>query len=298
VCNHIPWRRPIASLNYLLSSHVWRQDHNGFSHQDPGFLDHVVNKKAEVIRVYLPPDANCLLSVTDHCLRSRNYVNVVVAGKQPAPQWLTASEAEAHCAAGLGVWAWASNDGGDPDVVLACCGDVPTLEALAAVSILRDRLPDVRVRLVNVVDLMRLQPPREHPHGLTDAEFDALFTADRPILFAFHGYPWLIHRLTYRRTNHGNLHVRGYKEEGTTTTPFDMCVLNEIDRFKLVADVIDRVPGLAAKAGHVREAMRDKLAEHRRYIAEHGADLPEVSEWAWGRAGSASAAPDTSADHG
>ena len=298
VCRQIPWRRPVASLNYLLSSHVWRQDHNGFSHQDPGFLDHVVNKKAEVIRVYLPPDANCLLSVTDHCLRSRDYVNVIVAGKQPAPQWLTMAEAEAHCAAGLGVWGWASNDGGNPDVVLGCCGDVPTLEALAAVSILREHLPDVRVRLVNVVDLMRLQPPGEHPHGLTDPEFDALFTTDKPIIFAFHGYPWLIHRLTYRRTNHGNLHVRGYKEEGTTTTPFDMCVLNEIDRFKLVTDVIDRVPGLAARAAHVRQAMRDKLAEHKRYIAEHGTDMPEVSGWAWGRARATSATSDTAADHG
>ena len=243
VCGHIPWRRPIASLNYLLSSHVWRQDHNGFSHQDPGFIDHVVNKKAEVIRVYLPPDANTLLSVTDHCLRSRNHVNVIVAGKQSAPQWLNMDDALAHCAAGIGIWEWASNDkNSEPDVVMACCGDVPTLETLAAVSLLRTYLPTVKVRVVNVVDLMKLQPPNEHPNGLPDKDFDALFTTDKPIIFAFHGYPWLIHRLTYRRTNHKNLHVRGYKEEGTTSTPFDMVVMNDLDRFHLVADVIDRIP--------------------------------------------------------
>ena len=282
VCGHIPWRKPIASLNYLLSSHVWRQDHNGFSHQDPGFLDHVANKKAEVIRIYLPPDANTLLSVTDHCLRSRNYVNVVVAGKQPAPQWLTMDEAEKHCATGLGVWKWASSDrGAEPDVVMACCGDVPTLETLAAVDLLRQHLPDVKVRVVNVVNLMKLQPPKEHPHGLTDDEFDAIFTADRQIIFAFHGYPSLIHQLTYRRTNHGNLHVRGYKEEGTTTTPFDMVVMNDMDRFHLVMDVIDRVPGLADRVSSVRRAMVDKRAEHKRYIAVHGEDMPEITDWRW-----------------
>ncbi|QEL16816.1 phosphoketolase family protein [Limnoglobus roseus] len=282
VCGHIPWRRPIASLNYLLSSHVWRQDHNGFSHQDPGFLNHVVNKKAAVIRMYLPPDANTLLSITDHCLRSRNYVNVVVAGKQMAPQWLTIAEADAHCAAGLGVWDWASNDnGGDPDVVMACCGDVPTLEILAAVDLIRQHLPELKVRVVNVVDLMKLQPPEEHPHGLPDEEFDALFTTDRQIVFAFHGFPSLIHQLTYRRTNHKNLHVRGFKSEGTTTTPFDMVVLNDMDRFHLVKDVIDRVPGLAARAGHVRRLMDDRRAEHKRYIAEHGEDMPETGGWAW-----------------
>ena len=294
VCRHIPWRRPIASLNYLLSSHVWRQDHNGFSHQDPGFLDHVINKKAEVIRVYLPPDANSLLSVTDHCLRSRNYVNVVVAGKQPAPQWLSMVEAERHCTVGLGTWEWAgSDDGSAPDVVLACCGDVPTLETLAAADLLRQHLPDLKVRVVNVVDLMRLQPPMEHPHGLPDREFDALFTTDRPIIFAFHGYPWLIHRLTYRRTNHRNLHVRGYKEEGTTTTPFDMCVLNQIDRFDLVKDVIDRVPGLLSRAGHVARAMDEKLAAHQAYIHEHGVDMPDIAGWQWGGHGSTRVGPST-----
>ena len=282
VCNHIPWRKPIASLNYLLSSHVWRQDHNGFSHQDPGFLDHVVNKKAEVIRVYLPPDANTLLSVTDHCLRSRNYVNVVVAGKQPSPQWLNMDDAVKHCAAGLGVWKWASNDeGGEPDVVMACCGDVPTLETLAAVDLLRQHLPEVKVRVVNIVNLMKLQPPKEHPNGLSDEEFDELFTGDRQIIFAFHGYPSLIHQLTYRRTNHGNLHVRGFKEEGTTTTPFDMVVLNDLDRFHLVCDVIDRVPGLAATAADVRQTMMDKRGEHKRYIAIHGEDMPEIRNWKW-----------------
>lgn len=303
VCGHIPWRAPVASLNYLLSSHVWRQDHNGFSHQDPGFLDHVVNKKAEVIRVYLPPDANCLLSVTDHCLRSRNYVHVVVAGKQPAPQWLTMDEAVAHCAAGVGIWEWASSAGtAEPDVVLACCGDVPTLEVLAAADLLRQHLPDLKVRVVNVVDLMVLQPPKEHPHGLSDREFDDLFTRDKPIVFNFHGYPWLIHRLTYRRTNHHNLHVRGYKEEGTTTTPFDMCVLNEIDRFKLVLDVIARTPGLATRAAGVtaaKHAKHAKHAEHRTYITEHGEDMPEVSGWAWGKRGRVpTGSIDTAADNG
>ena len=279
---HIPWRRPIASLNYLLTSHVWRQDHNGFSHQDPGFIDHVVNKKAEVIRVYLPPDANTLLSVTDHCLRSRNLVNVVVAGKQPAEQWLTMDQAIKHCTLGVGIWEWASSDaGGEPDVVMACCGDVPTLETLAAVQLLRQLLPTLRVRVINVVDLMRLQPPSEHPHGLSDRDFDALFTVDKPIIFAFHGYPWLIHRLSYRRTNHANLHVRGYKEEGTTTTPFDMTVINELDRYHLVIDVVERVPALAAQAPHIKQAMREKLIEHHAYIREHGIDMPEVLDWSW-----------------
>ena len=283
VCNHIPWRRPIASLNYFLSSHVWRQDHNGFSHQDPGFIDHVVNKKADVIRVYLPPDANCLLSVTDHCLRSRNYVNVVVAGKQPAPQWLTMDQAVKHCTQGLGIWEWASNDkGGEPDVVMACCGDVPTLETLAAVELIRKHMPELKVRVVNVVNLMKLQPASEHPHGLNDRDFDALFTKDKPIIFAFHGYPWLIHRLTYRRTNHKNLHVRGYKEEGTTTTPFDMVVLNDLDRFHLVEDVIDRLPQLGAKAAYFKQAIHEKLIEHKHYIREHGDDMPAISAWKWG----------------
>ncbi len=285
VCNHIPWRQPLASLNYLLSSHVWRQDHNGFSHQDPGFIDHVVNKKANIIRVYLPPDANCLLSVTDHCLRSRNYVNVIVAGKQPGPQWLNIDEAIEHCIAGVSIWDWASNDHGDePDVVLACCGDVPTLETLAAVDILRRVLPELKVRVINVVNLMKLQDPREHPHGLSDREFDIMFTTDKPIIFAFHGYPWLIHRLTYRRTNHKNLHVRGYKEEGTTTTPFDMVVLNDLDRFHLVEDVIDRVPKLGAKAAHIKQKLRNKLIEHKQYITEHGQDMPEIREWNWPQA--------------
>jgi xylulose-5-phosphate/fructose-6-phosphate phosphoketolase len=279
---HIPWRRPLASLNYLLSSHVWRQDHNGFSHQDPGFLDHVVNKKAEVIRVYLPPDANTLLSVTDHCLRSRHYINVIVAGKQPALQYLVMDEAVKHCAAGIGIWEWASSDrGGDPDVVMACCGDVPTLETLAAAKLLRRYVPGLKVRVINVVDLMKLQPPREHPHGLPDREFDALFTTDKPIIFAFHGYPSLIHRLTYRRTNHPNLHVRGYKEEGTTTTPFDMVVLNDLDRFHLVGDVIDRVPGLGSAMTSVKPAIRDKLTEHHEYIRKHGDDMPEIRDWTW-----------------
>jgi xylulose-5-phosphate/fructose-6-phosphate phosphoketolase len=284
VCGDIPWRRPIASLNYLLSSLVWRQDHNGFSHQDPGFIDHIVNKKAEVIRVYLPPDANTLLSVTDHCLRSRNYVNLVVAGKQPAPQWLTMDQAIKHCTAGIGIWEWASNDkGGDPDVVMACCGDVPTLETLAAVELIRKHIPEVKVRVINVVDLMKLQPASEHPHGLTDADFDDLFTKDKPIIFAFHGYPWLIHRLTYRRTNHKNLHVRGYKEEGTTTTPFDMVVLNDLDRFHLIMDVIDRLPQLGARAAYFKQALRDKLIEHKHYICKFGDDMPEIAGWRWGQ---------------
>jgi len=283
VCHDIPWRRPVASFNYFLSSHVWRQDHNGFSHQDPGFIDHVVNKKAEVIRVYLPPDANCLLSVTDHCLRSRDYINVVVAGKQPAPQWLTMDQAIKHCTAGLGIWEWASNDRGcEPDVVMACCGDVPTLETLAAVELLRKHLPEIKVRVVNVVDLMKLQPEKEHPHGLPDRDFDALFTTDKPIIFAFHGYPWLIHRLTYRRTNHRNLHVRGYKEEGTTTTPFDMVVRNDLDRFHLVEDVIDRLPQLGSRTAYFKQAIHERLIAHKAYIAEHGDDMPAISGWRWG----------------
>ena len=282
VTRHIPWRRPIASLNYLLSSHVWRQDHNGFSHQDPGFIDHVVNKKADVVRVYLPPDTNTLLSVTDHCLRSRNYVNVVVAGKQPAPQWLDMDAAIKHCTAGIGIWEWASNDkGGDPDVVMACAGDVPTLETLAAVSILHQHAPQLKVRVINVVDLMKLQPQSEHPHGITDKEFELLFTADKPIVFAFHGYPWLIHRLTYRRPNHKNLHVRGYKEEGTTSTPFDMAVMNEIDRFHLVGDVVDRLPQLGSLAAYAKQTIREKLLDHKQYVCEHGDDLPEVRDWKW-----------------
>jgi len=282
VTRGIPWRRPIASLNYLLTSHVWRQDHNGFSHQDPGFIDHVVNKKAEIVRVYLPPDANCLLSIADHCLRSRHYVNVVVAGKQPALDYLTMDEAVAHCARGIGIWEWASNDDrGEPDVVLACCGDIPTLETLAAAAILRERVPDLRVRVINVVDLMRLQPATEHPHGLSDAEFDALFTADRPVVFAYHGYPWLIHRLTYRRTNHGNVHVRGYKEEGTTTTPFDMVMLNDLDRFHLVMDVVDRVPGLGDRTARLRQDMEDARLRARMWTREHGEDAPEIRDWTW-----------------
>ncbi len=302
--SHLPWRRPIASLNYLLSSHVWRQDHNGLSHQDPGFIDHVVNKNAEVVRVYLPPDANCLLSVMDHCLRSRHYVNVVIAGKHPAPQWLSIEAAERHCVEGIGIWHWASNEErgrprlwpapvvstgviqalgvNEPDVVMACCGDVPTLETLAAVSILRKYLPELKIRVVNVVDLMKLQPTREHPHGLTDDAFDALFTKDKPIIFAFHGYPWLIHRLTYRRTNHGNLHVRGYKEEGTITTPFDMTVLNDLDRFHLVMDTIDRLPETGESSRLLKEHMQAKLIEHREYINANGLDLPEIRDWRWG----------------
>jgi xylulose-5-phosphate/fructose-6-phosphate phosphoketolase len=278
----LDWRRPVASLNYLLTSHVWRQDHNGFSHQDPGFIDHVVNKKADIVRVWLPPDANTLLAVADQCLRSRNLVNVIVAGKQPAPQFLTMDAAIKHCTGGVGIWEWASNDEhGDPDVVMACAGEVPTLETLAAVDLLRSRFPGLRVRVVNVVDLMTLQPASEHPHGLSDREFDAIFTHDKPIVFAYHGYPWLIHRLTYSRAGHANLHVRGYREEGTTTTPFDMCVMNEIDRFSLVRDVVDRLPHLGHRAAYVRQEMRDKLLEHKQYICEHGIDMPEVLEWAW-----------------
>ncbi len=278
----VPWRRPIASLNYLLSSHVWRQDHNGFSHQDPGFLDIIVNKKADIVRVYLPPDANCLLSVADHCLRSRNYVNVIVAGKQPALQYLTMQQAIEHCTAGIGIWEWASNDaGGEPDVVMACCGDIPTLETLAAVDLLHRNIAGLKIRVVNVVDLMTLQPKTEHPHGLTDAEFDSLFTTNRPVIFAFHGYPWLIHRLTYRRRNHENIHVRGYKEEGTTTTPFDMVVMNDLDRLHLAGDVIDRVPGLHTRAAHTRQMLRNKLIDHKLYVAEHGEDMPEIQNWRW-----------------
>ena len=282
VTRQIPWRRPIASLNYLLTSHVWRQDHNGFSHQDPGFIDHVVNKKADVIRVYLPPDANTLLSVADHCLRSRNYVNVIVAGKQPALQYLDLDAAIKHCTAGIGIWKWASNDrGAEPDVVMASAGDVPTLETLAAVSLLRQQAPELKVRVINVVDLMRLQPADQHPHGLSDRDFDALFTTDKPVIFAYHGYPWLIHRLTYRRTNHGNFHVHGYQEEGTTTTPFDMAVRNGIDRFHLMADVFDRVPRLGATAAYVKQAIRDRLIEHTQHIAAYGDDLPDIRDWKW-----------------
>jgi xylulose-5-phosphate/fructose-6-phosphate phosphoketolase len=289
VTRKIAWRAPIASLNYLLSSHVWRQDHNGFSHQDPGFVDHVVNKKAEIIRVYFPPDANCLLSVADHCLRSRGYVNVIVAGKQPSLDYLTMDEAVAHCTRGLGIWDWASNDQGDePDVVMACAGDIPTLETVAAVHLLREHLSDLRVRVVNVVDLMRLQPDTEHPHGLSDPEFDALFTTDRPVIFAYHGYPWLIHRLTYRRRNHGNLHVRGYKEEGTTTTPFDMLMLNDMDRFHLVIDVIDRVPRLGSRASALRQQMVDERLRHRAYTRHVGDDPPDVRDWTWDAASGAS----------
>ncbi|HLK66155.1 MAG TPA: phosphoketolase family protein [Bryobacteraceae bacterium] len=282
VTRHLPWRRPIASLNYLLTSHVWRQDHNGFSHQDPGFIDHVVNKKADVVRVYLPPDANTLLSVTDHCLRSRNYVNVIVAGKQPALQYLSMDAAIKHCSFGIGIWEWASNDfGSEPDVVMACCGDVPTLETLAAVDYLRRAVPDLKIRVVNVVDLMTLQPSSEHPHGLSDRDFDSLFTKDKPVVFAFHGYPWLIHRLTYRRTNHANVHVRGYKEEGTTTTPFDMTVLNDLDRFHLAMDVIDRVPRLQTVAAHQKQFLREKLIDHKQYIVRYGDDMPEIRDWHW-----------------
>jgi xylulose-5-phosphate/fructose-6-phosphate phosphoketolase len=278
----VPWRRPIASLNYLLTSHVWRQDHNGFSHQDPGFVDVVVNKKASIVRVYFPPDANCLLSVADHCLRSRNYVNVIVAGKQPALQYLDMDAAVKHCTAGVGIWEWASSDqGGEPDVVMACCGDIPTLETLAAVDFLRQNLPDIRIRLVNVVDLMTLQPQSEHPHGLSDRDFDAIFTANKPIVFAFHAYPYLIHRLTYRRTNHDNMHVRGYKEEGTTTTPFDMTVLNDMDRFHLAGDVIDRVPRFENSAGHLKQVLRNKLIDHKIYISQYGDDMPEIKNWKW-----------------
>jgi xylulose-5-phosphate/fructose-6-phosphate phosphoketolase len=282
VTRGIPWRQPISSLNYLLSSHVWRQDHNGFSHQDPGFIDHVVNKKAEIIRVYLPPDANTLLSVADHCLRSRDYVNVIVAGKQPALTYLSMDDAVVHCTRGAGIWEWASNDyEGEPDVVLGCCGDIPTLETLAAAALLRERLPELKVRVVNVVDLMRLQPESEHPHGLPDSEFDAMFTTDKPVVFAYHGYPWLIHRLTYRRRGHDNLHVRGYKEEGTTTTPFDMVMLNDLDLFHLVMYVIDRVPGLSASHGRLRQELEDRRLRARLYTREHGEDDPEIANWTW-----------------
>ncbi|WP_156778016.1 phosphoketolase family protein [Chlorobium ferrooxidans] len=288
----IPWRRPVASLNYLLTSHVWRQDHNGFSHQDPGFIDHVVNKKSSVIRVYLPPDANTLLSVTDHCLKSRNYINVIVAGKQPEWQWLDMEAAVRHCAFGISIWEWASNDSadGEPDVVMACAGDVPTLETLAAVDILREKIPDIKIRVVNVVNLMTLQPREEHPHGLSDRDFDDIFTTDKPIIFAYHGYPWLIHRLAYRRTNHKNLHVRGYKEEGTTTTPFDILVMNDLDRFHLVADVVERVDRLRDRAAYIKQFVRDMLITHKEYIHEHGEDMPEIRNWKWkGRTGATSA---------
>jgi len=284
VTRDIPWRRPIASLNYLLTSLVWRQDHNGFSHQDPGFIDLAVNKKADIIRVYLPPDANTLLSVTDHCLRSRDYVNIIVAGKQPEPQWLDMDAAIKHCTAGLGIWEWASNDeGGSPDVVMACAGNVPTMEILAAVEILREHFPELKIRVVNIVDLMTLQPRSEHPHGLSDRDFDDLFTRDKPIIFAYHGYPWLIHRLTYRRTNHRNLHVRGYKEEGTTTTPFDMVVMNDLDRFHLAGDVIDRVPALETKAAYAKQYIRDRLLDHKAYVRKYGQDMPEIRDWKWGQ---------------
>ena len=283
VTAHLPWRRKLASLNYLLASHVWRQDHNGFTHQDPGFIDHVMNKKPSIVRVYLPPDANCLLSVMDHCLRSRHYVNVVVAGKHSAPQWLSMEDAVKHCTLGIGIWEWASNDRGfDPDVVMACAGDVPTLETLAAVSILRKALPELRIRVVNVVDIMRLQPPSEHPHGMPDKDFDALFTENKPVIFAFHGYPWLVHRLTYRRTNHQNMHVRGYKEEGTITTPFDMAVLNDLDRFHLAQDVIERLPQLGARAAYLKQELQNRLIDHKHYIVQNGEDMPEVANWKWG----------------
>jgi xylulose-5-phosphate/fructose-6-phosphate phosphoketolase len=281
VTRQLPWRKPIASLNYLLSSLVWRQDHNGFSHQDPGFIDHLLNKKADVVRIYLPPDANTLLSVSDHCLRSKNYINLIVAGKQPAPQWLTIDEAVAHCTTGLGIWKWASNDDNNPDIVMACCGDVPTMETLAAVTLLRTQVPDLRIRVVNVVDLMTLQPSSEHPHGLPDEEFDGVFPPNVPVVFAFHGYPWCIHRLTYRRHNHDNIHVRGYKEEGTTTTPFDMCVLNNIDRFQLTLDAITRVTRLADKVDAARQWYSEAIQRHRLYVAENGDDLPEIRDWRW-----------------
>jgi xylulose-5-phosphate/fructose-6-phosphate phosphoketolase len=300
--DEIPWRRPVASLNYLLTSHVWRQDHNGFSHQDPGFIDHVVNKKAEVVRVYLPPDANTLLSTYDHCLRSKQYVNVVVAGKQPALQYLSMDEAVVHCTKGIGIWNWASNDEvGEPDLVMACAGDVPTMEALAATELLRGFFPDLRIRFVNVVDLMRLQGHEEHPHGLRDADFDSLFTKDKPVIFAYHGYPWLIHRLTYRRANHDNFHVRGYKEEGTTTTPFDMTVVNQLDRFNLAMDAIDRVERLQPVAAHAREQLKNKLIEHKIHVRTHGEDLPEIRHWQWGGTGGPSAktnSPETETPEG
>ena len=300
VTGEIEWRRPIASLNYLLTSHVWRQDHNGFSHQDPGFIDHVINKKPEVVRVYLPPDTNTLLSTIEHNLASTNYVNVIVAGKQPCFDWLTPDQAGDHCARGLGIWEWASNDDGDPDVVIACAGDVPTLEALAAVSILRNRLPELKIRFLNIVDLMRLQDDTEHPHGLSHRDFDTLFTVDKPVIFAFHGYPWLVHRLTYRRTNHANMHVRGYKEEGTTSTPFDMVMMNDLDRFHLVIDVIDNVSTLGSRAALLRQQMVDARAEARRYTRDHGDDIPSVRDWSWtatGGPGPGLPGADTSADY-
>ncbi|MGH2691673.1 MAG: phosphoketolase, partial [Actinomycetota bacterium] len=281
VCREVEWRRSLPSLNYLLTSHVWRQDHNGFSHQDPGFIDHVMNKKAEIIRVYLPPDANCLLSVADHCLRSRHYVNLIVAGKQPSLDYLTLDQAIHHCTRGIGIWEWAGSDDGDPDVVMACAGDIPTLETLAAVDLLRQHLVNLKVRVINVVDLMRLQPDTEHPHGLSDRQFDALFTEDRPVIFAYHGYPWLIHRLAYRRTNHRNLHVRGYREEGTVTTPFDLVMMNDLDRYHLVMDVIDRTPGLGAKAAHIRQQMEDLRMTARAHTRTYGEDPPQVEDWRW-----------------
>jgi xylulose-5-phosphate/fructose-6-phosphate phosphoketolase len=282
VTRHIPWRRPVASLNYLLTSHVWRQDHNGLSHQNPGFMDIVMNKKADITRVYLPPDANTLLSVTDHCLRSRHRINVIVAGKQPALQYLNMEDAIKHCTAGAGIWEWASNDkGGEPDVVMACCGDIPTMETLAAVGILREQFPELKIRVVNVVNLMVLQPPSEHPNGMPDKDFDSLFTTDKPVIFAYHGYPWLIHRLTYRRTNHKNLHVRGYKEEGTTTTPIDIVVLNDLDRFHLVGDTIDRLPQLAGRTAYAKQYLRDRLLEHKAYVHQYGEDMPEIRDWKW-----------------
>jgi xylulose-5-phosphate/fructose-6-phosphate phosphoketolase len=297
ITSHLPWRRKIASLNYLLASHVWRQDHNGFTHQDPGFIDHVINKKAAVVRVYLPPDANCLLSVMDHCLRSRHYVNVVVAGKHPAPHWLTMDQAAVHCTKGIGIWEWASSDrDSEPDVVMACAGDVPTLETLAAVSILREHLPALKIRVVNVVDLMKLEPETEHPHGLSEKDFDSLFTTDKPVIFAFHAYPWTIHRLTYRRTNHHNIHVRGYKEEGTITTPFDMTVLNDMDRFHLVMDALDRLPQLKAKGDYLKQLLQDKLIKHREYIDKNGEDLPEIRNWKWGAPASDKPRPPETAD--
>jgi xylulose-5-phosphate/fructose-6-phosphate phosphoketolase len=297
VSKKIPWRKPIASLNYLLTSHVWRQDHNGFSHQDPGFIDHVANKKSDIVRIYLPPDANCLLSVADHCLRSRNYINLIVAGKQPEWQWLDIDSAVRHCTVGAGVWQWASNDAGNPDVVMACAGDVPTLETLAAVTLLRAYVPDIRIRVVNVVDLMVLQPQSEHPHGLEGQDFDELFTTDKPVIFAFHGYPAMIHKLTYRRRNHDNIHVRGYKEEGTTTTPFDMVVLNQMDRFHLVMDVIDRLPQLGSRAAYAKQTIHQALITHRQYIREHGEDHPSIVGWKWGEKGPVARRSSTESDN-